>query len=126
MEKLALGGRDRRWRRNVKCLKEAIMDATDLTMEQEAEAQRIADIVVGRTRLEVLQMARLLATRKNSEFFGQTEFAIRDAVHRIGAVTIETALQERKKRGTKEATSPAPRVVTTRNSKATNRKPSSR
>jgi hypothetical protein len=102
------------------------MEASDLTVEQEAEAQRIADIVVGRTRLEVLQMARLLATRKNSEFFGQTEFAIRDAVHRIGAVTIETALEERKKRGIKEAASPAPSAVTMRNSKGTNRKRSSR
>ena len=102
------------------------MEANELTVEQEAEAQRIADIVVGRTRLEVLQMARLLASRKNSEFFGQTEFSIRDAVHRIGAVTIETALEERKKKGIKDAASPAPSVVTMHNSKVTNRRQSSR
>jgi hypothetical protein len=32
---------------------------------------------------------------------GQTEFEVRDRVHQIGAKAIETALDERKKGGTK-------------------------
>lgn len=77
------------------------MDALELTAEEEFEAQRIADVVAARARAEALQMGRLLASRKNSELLGETEFKIRDSVHRIGAVAIETALEERKKRGTK-------------------------
>jgi len=42
-----------------------------------------------------------LASKKDSEIFGQTEYEIRDSVHKLGAHAIETALQERKKRGTK-------------------------
>jgi hypothetical protein len=73
----------------------------DLTSEQEMEAQRIAKVVMELTQDEVLRLGRMLAGKKNSELFGQTEFDVRDAVHRIGAAVFETALQERKKRGTK-------------------------
>ena len=34
-------------------------------------------------------MGRLLASKKNSELFGQTEFQVRDAVHRMGAAALE-------------------------------------
>ena len=73
----------------------------DLTSEQEMEAQRIAKVVMELTQDEVLRLGRMLAGKKNSELFGQTEFDVRDAVHRIGAAVFESALQERKKRGTK-------------------------
>lgn len=99
------------------------MEATDLTMEEELEAQRIADIVVARARVEAIQIGRLLATRKNSELFGETEFTIRDAVHRVGASALETALEERKKRGTKEPSSSARAVKKPRGSRATTRRP---
>jgi hypothetical protein len=99
------------------------MDASDLTAEEELEAQRIADIVMARARLEAIQIGRLLATRKNSELFGETEFTLRDAVHRIGASALETALEERKKRGTKGLLSSAPPVKKRRDSKATTRRP---
>jgi hypothetical protein len=95
------------------------MEATDLTREEELEAQRIADIVVARARVEAIQIGRLLATRKNSQLFGETEFTIRDAAHRIGASALETALEERKKRGTKEPSSSVPSVKKTRDSRAT-------
>lgn len=71
-----------------------------LTAEQEAEAQRLAERVMARTREEVLEIARLLVSKPDREIFGRTEFEIRDRVHKIGAHAIETALQERKKRGT--------------------------
>jgi hypothetical protein len=53
-----------------------------------------------RTRDEILQMNRLLASKKDSELLGATEFEIRDRVHKLGAQVIETALNERKKGGT--------------------------
>ncbi len=72
-----------------------------LTPEQEAEASRIFDQAMAQARVELMRAARLVASKKNSELFGETEFALRDAVHRIGARTLDAALQERKKRGTK-------------------------
>lgn len=77
------------------------MNESSLTPEQEMEAQRIAKTVLELTQDEVLRVARMVAGKKNSELFGQTEFDVRDAVHRIGAAVFETALEERKKRGTK-------------------------
>jgi hypothetical protein len=72
-----------------------------LSPEQESEAARIAEIISQKMRDETLQMARLLVSRSDGEFFGKTEYEIRDRVHRIGACALETALNERKKRGTK-------------------------
>lgn len=72
-----------------------------LTAEQEAEAVRIEDILAAKSRVENKQIARLLASKSNRELLGETEFRIRDAVHRVGAAGIDAALEERKKRGTK-------------------------
>lgn len=72
-----------------------------LTPEQELEAQRLAEIIGQRTKEEVLQMARLLVSKKDHEVLGATEFEIRDRVHKLGAFAVETALNERKKGGTK-------------------------
>ena len=77
------------------------MVEVDLSAEQEAEAQRLADLVMVRTRAEVLQITRLLVSKPDRQLLGQTEFEIRDRVHQIGAHALETALGERKKRGTK-------------------------
>jgi hypothetical protein len=77
------------------------MDALELTVEQEAEAARIEDILMGAARSELRQVARLLASRANRELFGQTEFLVRGAMHRLGARAFDAALSERKKGGTK-------------------------
>jgi len=72
-----------------------------LTPEQEAEAQRLADSVALKTKEELLQITRLLVSKQDHELFGETEFQVRDLVHKIGARAIETAVNERKKGGTK-------------------------
>jgi hypothetical protein len=77
------------------------MAELNLTPEQEAQAQRLTDLVMTRTREEVLQMNRLLLSKPDRELLGATEFEIRDRVHTIGARVMETALNERKKGGTK-------------------------
>ena len=76
------------------------MEAIVLTQEQEAEAERIVDVVAGAARAEVCQMARLLVSKSNQELFGETEFRVRGIVHAIGVRSLEAALEERKKRGT--------------------------
>ncbi len=77
------------------------MAELQLTPEQEAEAQRLAERVMMRTRQEVLDIARLLVSKADRDLLGQTEFEVRDRVHRIGAHALETALAERKKGGTR-------------------------
>jgi hypothetical protein len=77
------------------------MAQLNLTPEQESQAQRLTDRIMDRTREEVLQMNRLLMSKKDSELLGPGEFEIRDRVHNLGAKVIEAALNERKKGGTK-------------------------
>lgn len=75
--------------------------AQDLTAEQEAEAQRLAAIIGKRAQEEALAMARLLVSKSDTELLGHTEYELRDRVHALGAHALETALEERKKGGTK-------------------------
>lgn len=72
-----------------------------LTAEQEAEAQRLAQIIGKKAQEEALRMARLLASKPDEQLLGKTEFEIRDRVHTLGAFALEAALQERKKGATK-------------------------
>jgi hypothetical protein len=72
-----------------------------LTAEQEAEAQRLADAIAVKTKEELLRITRLLVSKKDHELLGETEFEVRDLVHQIGARAIETAVNERKKGATK-------------------------
>lgn len=77
------------------------MDEIELTPEQEQEAKQIEDILSGAARVEIHRISRLLASKGNPELLGETEFRVREAVHRLGARAIDAALSERKKRGTK-------------------------
>ena len=71
----------------------------ELTAEQEAEAERIERILLDAMRDDVRQMARLMASKKDRELFGKTEFEVRDMAHRMGAKALETAAAERSKKG---------------------------
>jgi hypothetical protein len=84
-----------------------------LTPEQEAEAQRLAAIIGKKAQEEALHMARILASKPNAQLLGATEFEIRDRAHKLAASAIETALNERKKGGTKAPASSAPIAKTT-------------
>ena len=80
------------------------MPVIELTAEQEEEAAAIEDLLLAKARVTSHYMARLMASKANRQFFGETEFLLRDAVHRLGAEAIDIALSERKKRGTKART----------------------
>ena len=73
----------------------------ELTPAQEAEAARIEVQITLKMQEEAKLMARYLASQSDADILGKTEFKIRDHVHHIGAYAIETALNERKKGGTK-------------------------
>lgn len=72
-----------------------------LPPERHEEAERIYQILKARIDTDLRQLAELLASKQDHQIFGATEFEVRDRVHRIGAEAIQTALEERKKRGTK-------------------------
>jgi hypothetical protein len=72
-----------------------------LSPEQEAEAQRLADSIAVKTKEDLLRITRLLVSKQDHELLGETEFEVRDLVHQIGARAIETVVNERKKGGTK-------------------------
>jgi len=71
----------------------------DLTPEQEAEAERIEEILLEAMRDDIRQTARLLASKPNRRLFGKTEFEVRDIAHRMGAKALEIAAAERSKKG---------------------------
>ena len=48
---------------------------------------------------ERLRIAKMLASKDDSELFGQTEFDLRDRVHQLGARSLEAAVAERQKKG---------------------------
>ncbi len=72
----------------------------DLTPEQNAAAERISLALRQATEDEHRRLARLLARKGDSQLFGQTEYEVRDLVHRGGAKAIQAALDGRKKGGT--------------------------
>jgi hypothetical protein len=72
-----------------------------LNAEQEQEAQRVGKILQEKMAGDILELTRLLVSKKDSEIFGKTEFEVRDRVHQLGAKAMQTVLEERKKGGTK-------------------------
>ena len=71
----------------------------ELNDEQEAEAQRIYERLQGAFDAELKTMARFMAAKPTHQLFGETEFELRDRVHELGARVLETAAEERQKKG---------------------------
>ena len=69
-----------------------------------SERDRIKALFLEVAHREAEGIAKLLADSPTEDLLGKTEFALRDAVLKLGAKTLEGAANERaKKRGTKEA-----------------------
>jgi hypothetical protein len=94
-----------------------------MTPEQFEEAQRVFEVSRQAADEELWRMACLTASKKNGELLGETEFQLRDILLRLGARTLEAAVNERRKKGgTQAAASPAVIVNTTRVSSTGGRK----
>jgi hypothetical protein len=78
------------------------MTTPDLTPEQEAHAQEMAQTLLKAVEADLLKMTRLLASKPDHQVLGQSEFQIRDIVHQIGAKTIQAELDARQKKVTKD------------------------
>ena len=72
-----------------------------LTPEQEAEGQRLFELLQKPFLDEARQLARLPAAKPDHGLLGQTEFEVRDSVHRLGARALQAALDGRKKGATR-------------------------
>jgi len=79
----------------------------DLTPDQEAEAQRLFELLKPKAEADLLALARLLAGKADAELLGRPEFEVRDRVHALGAAALESALTGRKKGGAAGAASRA-------------------
>lgn len=77
------------------------MSGFHLTAEQAELAERIYQSLRQATDSDLRSLAELLASKPDRELLGHTEFEVRDTVHKIGAKALETALDERKKGGTR-------------------------
>ncbi len=77
------------------------MDIPILSPDQADEAERLFQTLRPVVEAELRQLTQLLASKPDNKLLGKTEFEVRDAVHRIGAKALETALDGRKKGATK-------------------------
>ncbi len=77
------------------------MSWSHLPTEQAELADRIYPTLKQAADSDLRGLAELLASKPDRQLLGQTEFEIRDRVHKIGAKALQTALEERKKGATK-------------------------
>lgn len=97
------------------------MTPSPLTVQQEAEAQRLFRQLQQASHDDLLALARLLVSKPEAEIFGATEFQARAIAHRLAAKAFTTHLAE-KKTATSAPASSAATASKRRSSKATGRK----
>ena len=71
----------------------------ELTADQEAEAERIYELIKAKVDEQLREMARLMASNKTNEILGPGEFQLRDRLNEVGVGVVEAALNERVKKG---------------------------
>jgi hypothetical protein len=74
-----------------------------MTPDQVSEAQRTFEVMKKAAEEELWRIACLMAGKPDDQLLGRTEFEVRDHLQRIGAKAVETAVNGRKKGGTKGA-----------------------
>jgi hypothetical protein len=92
-----------------------------LSPELEAQAQELLARLRPQAEDDLLALARLLVSTEDRELFGETEFEVRDLVHRLGAGAYSAHLAGKKK-ATKAPASPVRTARKARSSRATETK----
>jgi hypothetical protein len=75
------------------------MSWSHLTPEQTEQAEQILQTLKRAAESELRDLAALLASKPDRQLLGQTEYDVRDCVHKIGVKAIEAAVNLRKKGG---------------------------
>ena len=83
------------------------MSQPQLTPQQEALAQEVADAIRQGTDDLITQIARTLAATTDATLFGETEFKLRDLAHALAARAYQLHLRD-KKTATTAPACPAP------------------
>ena len=86
----------------------------DRTPEELSEVQRVHDVLLKAMDREIWQIAELMVGKRDDQLFGETEFALRDKVLRMGAQALQATVDDRKKGGTQAAALSAPIAAKTR------------
>ena len=81
-----------------------------LSPEQQMTFEELRPLLTQAIEEEVMALTRLLATKTDATFFGETEFQIRDLVMHLGAKALQTAVAFKKKRATPVHRAPVPPV----------------
>jgi len=68
-----------------------------LSPELEAQAQELVARLRPQAEDDLLALARLLVSKEDRDLFGETEFEVRDLVHRLGAKAYSAHLAGKKK-----------------------------
>jgi len=76
-----------------------------LAPELEAKARELVNRLRPQAEEDLLALARLLVGKEDRELFGETEFAVRDLVHGLGAKAYAAHLAEKKTATTARASS---------------------
>jgi hypothetical protein len=72
------------------------MGLPPLSEEQQAEVQRLVEVLRPRSEELLRQVAHLLVANPGARSFGATEFQLRDLLHSAGADLLETSLAQKK------------------------------
>ena len=73
------------------------MSSQPLAPEQEAEAHALVARLRPHIEEDLLAVARFLVRKEDRDLFGETEFEVRDVVHRLGAKANSTHLAGKKR-----------------------------
>ncbi len=76
------------------------MSFAHLPEYQARRAEQLLESLKASAEHDLQAIAELLASQPDDQLFGQTEFQLRDLVHRLGAQALQTAADQRKKGGT--------------------------
>ena len=68
-----------------------------MTPEEFAEVQRVHQVMLKAMDKELWQLAQFMVTRRDDQLLGETEFAVRDKVLRMGAQALGATIDDRKK-----------------------------
>jgi len=75
------------------------MSFEHLPENQAERAEELYQSLRNAADTDLKAIAELLASKPDNQLFGNTEFELRDLVHRLGAKALQTAAQQRKKGG---------------------------
>ena len=72
------------------------MGLPPLSEQQQAEVERLLEVLRPRSEELLRQVAHLLVANPGAQSFGPTEFQLRDLLHSAGADLLETSLAQKK------------------------------